>query len=163
MIKVLNILFVTSFIVFIDGDILNRITTDNLKQTIQQPLTVNWEDLIDINYEVKYFKEYEMDISTPVFGSSQKALDGKEILITGFVIPFDENTEYLSLSANPYASCFFCGNASPASVISMYMKNPGKRYMIDDFKTFKGTLHLNYDNPDEFIYILEDAEEVKDK
>jgi len=129
----------------------------------EEPIIVMWEDLIDINYETRFFKDLEMEVSAPIFGMKQKALDGKEIMITGFVIPFDENTEYLSLSANPYASCFFCGNASPASVISMYMKQGGKRYMIDDFKTFKGTLHLNYDDPNEFIYLLKNAEEVETK
>jgi len=40
------------------------------------------------------------------------------------------------------------------------MKDGTKRYEIDDFKTFKGTLHLNYDDPNEFIYILKNAVEV---
>ena len=132
-------------------------TTENQ----QDPIVLKWEDLIDINYKVRYFESLEMDVNAPVFGKTQKALDGKKVIIKGFVIPFDENMEYLSLSANPYASCFFCGNASPASVISMYMKDGTKRYQIDDFKSFKGTLHLNYDDPNEFIYILKDAEEVK--
>jgi hypothetical protein len=126
----------------------------------QDPIVVKWEELIDINYKVRYFESLDMDISAPVFGQAQKSLDGKEVIITGFVIPFDENMKYLSLSANPYASCFFCGGASAASVISMYMKDGTKRYEIDDFKTFKGTLHLNYDDPNEFIYILKNAVEV---
>lgn len=129
----------------------------------QEPLKIDWEVLTDINYKVRYFESLDMDINAPLFGKAQKALDGKEVIITGFVIPFDENMEYLSLSANPYASCFFCGNASQASIISMYMKDGTKRYQIDDFKTFKGTLHLNYDDPNEFIYILKNAEEVSKK
>ena len=65
----------------------------------------------------------------------------------------------MSLSYNPYASCFFCGKASPASVMSMYLKDEDVRYKMDDFKTFRGTLHLNYDDPNEFYYILRDARE----
>ena len=128
----------------------------------QEPIRVEWADLESIEYQMRYFKSYDVDMNTPVFDEKQKALDGKRIIITGFVIPLEENTELLSLSANPYASCFFCGNASPASVMSLYMKDSGKRYMVDDFKTFTGTLRLNYDNPDEFIYYLENAEEVSD-
>jgi len=134
------------------------------KQTdaVQEPIEIRWDDLESIEYKMRFFKPYDAEMSTPVFGEKQKALDGKKIIITGFVIPLEENTDLLSLSANPYASCFFCGNASPASVMSLYMKDPGKRYMIDDFKTFTGTLRLNYNNPDEFIYYLENAEEISD-
>lgn len=158
MMKTFNILLFSISLFLFEG----MITYQNLIQDNQEkPIEVKWEVLIGIDYEVRFFKAYDMDISAPVFSSKQKALDGKEVIITGFVIPFDENMEYLSLSANPYASCFFCGNASPASVISMYMKDGTKRYQIDDFKTFKGVLELNYDNPDEFIYILKNAVEVE--
>jgi len=79
-----------------------------VNESQQDPIVVKWEELIDINYNVRFFESLDMDINAPVFGQAQKALDGKEVIITGFVIPFDENMKYLSLSANPYASCFFC-------------------------------------------------------
>jgi len=125
------------------------------------PIEVDWKVLIDINYKLKYFAQIDMEMHAPVFSKAVKALDGKEVIIEGFVIPFDEKGELLSLSANPYASCFFCGKASPASIISMYLKNKGKgrRYKMDDFKKFRGTLHLNQDDPDEFYYILREAKE----
>jgi len=124
-----------------------------------QPIEIRWEVLMDIQYRLRYFKELNLEMYAPVFGNAQKALDGKEVIIEGFVIPFDAEEELLSLSANPYASCFFCGKASPASVISMYLSNKGKRYKMDDFKKFSGTLHLNTDDPNEFYYILRDAKE----
>ena len=98
-----------------------------------------------------------MELYTPVFPKVVKALDGKEIIVEGFVIPFDQSGELIALSANPFAACFFCGKASPASVISMHLRNKGKRYKMDDFKKFRGTLKLNYDDPDEYYYILQDA------
>jgi len=114
---------------------------------------------MNIKYRLKYFSELDMEMYAPVFPESIKELDGKEIVIEGFVIPFDEEQELLSLSANPYASCFFCGKASPASVISMYLKNKRKRYKMDAFKKFRGKLELNHDNPNEFYYILHNAKE----
>lgn len=114
---------------------------------------------MEINYQLKYFSELEMEIYAPVFPKEIKELDGKEVAIIGFVIPFDEEEQLLSLSANPYAACFFCGQASPASVMSMYLKNKRKRYKVDDFKRFRGTLHLNHDDPNEFYYILRNAVE----
>ena len=43
--------------------------------------------------------------------------------------------------------------------MNMYLKDEGKRYRMDEFKKFRGTLHLNSDDPDEFYYILRDASE----
>lgn len=124
------------------------------------PIKVNWKDLVNINYKLKYFEELETEMYAPEFNEAVTALHEKEVLITGYIIPVDPEGKQLSLSLNPYASCFFCGKASPASVISLYLKKKKKRYKIDDYKTFKGKLYLNYDNPNEFYYILKDAKEV---
>lgn len=128
---------------------------------ISGPVEVDWKVLMDIQYKLQYFKELDMEIYAPVFSEAVKALHGKEIVIEGYVIPIDEEEDLLSLSFNPYASCFFCGKGSPASVMSMYLKEKSKRYKIDDFKKFRGTLYLNHDDPNEFYYILRDAKEVK--
>ena len=125
------------------------------------PIEVDWQRLMDIGYRLQYFEEKDMEMYSPVFPPDVKALHKQIVVIEGFVIPFDEEGDFLSLSFNPYASCFFCGNASPASVLSMYLKKKGKRYKIDDFKKFKGKLYLNQDDPNEFYYVLRDAEEVK--
>ncbi len=124
-----------------------------------EPIDVSWAVLMDIEYKLRYFSELDMEIYAPVFPRAVKALDGKEVAIEGYVIPFDEEGELLSLSYNPYASCFFCGKASPASVMSMYLQKKRKRYKVDDFKKFRGTLHLNRDDPNEFYYILRNARE----
>jgi hypothetical protein len=121
------------------------------------PLEIDWKVLIDIQYRLRFFKKIEQEIYAPVFSNAVKKLEGREVIIEGFVFPFEEEGDLLSLSQNPYASCFFCGKASPASVISMYLKNDSKRYKIDDFKKFRGTLFLNQNDTDEFYYILKDA------
>ncbi|MEL6636542.1 MAG: hypothetical protein AAFW73_23255 [Bacteroidota bacterium] len=125
-----------------------------------KPIKVDWQVLMKIQYQLSYFEALEMEIYTPVFTEAVQSLHGKEVILEGFVIPFDEEAEVLALSYNPYASCFFCGKASPASVISMYLKSKRKRYKVDDFKKFRGTLYLNYDDPNEFYYILRNAREV---
>ncbi|MEO0341354.1 MAG: hypothetical protein AAF242_19360 [Bacteroidota bacterium] len=124
-----------------------------------EPIDVNWDVLTSILYQLRYFSQVDMEIMAPIFPASIQALDGKKVTVEGFVIPFDEEQEILSLSANPFAACFFCGKASPASVISMYLKNEKKRYKMDDFKKFSGTLKLNHDDPDQFYFILEEAVE----
>ncbi|MEM9919502.1 MAG: DUF3299 domain-containing protein [Bacteroidota bacterium] len=122
-----------------------------------KPLEVSWKLLMDIDYKLKYYKEIEMEMYAPIFTKAVKALDGKEISIKGFVIPIDEQDGFFALSANPYASCFFCGKASPASIISIHLKDKNKRYKLDEIKTFSGVMTLNYDNPNEFYYILNNA------
>ena len=135
------------------------VTYNETEQSTEEPTEIAWKALMNIRYRLRYFSELESKIYAPVFPRSIRSLDGKEVVIEGFVIPLDEDEEILALSANPYASCFFCGQASPASVMSMYLKNESGRYKMDDFIKFRGTLHLNNDNPYEFYYILRDAEE----
>ena len=125
-----------------------------------KPIVIDWELLLDIEYQLKYYQSFEMEIYAPVFTEALKAIDGKEVIIKGFVVPFDESGELLALSANPFASCFFCGKASPASVISMYLRKQ-KLYKIDDFRKFRGVLKLNYDDPEEYYYILKNAVPIK--
>lgn len=67
------------------------------------------------------------------------------------------------LSSNPFASCFFCGGAGPESVVGLSLKKNGKRFRTDDYFTFKGKLRLNTDNPDDFNFILDQAEVYEGK
>ena len=96
----------------------------------------------------------------PIFTEDIKKLDGKEIQVEGYVIPVDEKGRYCALSANPYASCFFCGKAGPASVMTIKFKKKNKTFKTDDYIQFKGTLELNYNDINDFYYILNEAEEV---
>lgn len=123
-------------------------------------IRVDWKTLVEIEYELRYFKSIKEEIYAPLFTKEIQALNGKEVVIEGYVIPLDEDTGLVALSANPYASCFFCGKASPASILSLYLKKNNNRYKIDDYRSFKGTLYLNDDDPNEFYYILRDAEEA---
>jgi hypothetical protein len=135
---------------------LNGIENNNA----EDPIVINWELLLDVQSKLHYYKELDMEVNVPQFRQMQKDLDGKEVIIEGFVIPIDDIGFSLALSKYPFANCFFCGKASPASVLSLYLKDQRKRYKVDDFRKFRGTLHLNYDNPYEFYYILRDARAI---
>ncbi len=128
----------------------------------KEVIEIDWDVLMDINYRLKYFESLEMEIYAPVFTKAVQALHEKKVAIEGFVIPFDEEENLLSLSFNPNASCFFCGAASPASVLSLYLKDTRKTYKTDDYRKFEGVLHLNEDDPNEFYYILKNAQEAKE-
>lgn len=129
--------------------------------SLEEPIELDWDLLLDIEYELRYFPEHDVEAYSPIFTKALKAYHEKTVILEGFVIPIDETNDMLALSMNPFASCFFCGNASPASVTSLYLKENTKKYKTDDFVKFKATLYLNKDDLKDFYYILRDAEEVK--
>lgn len=120
-------------------------------------IKVSWTTLTNIKYEEKYFEATDMEMLAPIFTDELKALDGQSVEIEGYVIPLDEKGYEIALSANPYASCFFCGRADAASVMSIYLRDKKRKFKVDMYLHFIGTLKLNYDDPLEFYYILEDA------
>lgn len=124
-----------------------------------KPFEIDWKILTEVHYKQKYFEELDMIAYAPIFHENLNFLHEKEVVVKGFVIPLEGVETPIALSSNPFSSCFFCGQASPASVISVYVKEKNKRYKTDDYKKFKGTLYLNYDDPNNFYYILRNAVE----
>lgn len=129
--------------------------------TLLAPITVSWKTLSDVKFEKKWDDKEGMYVLYPEFGNSVKALEGKEIKISGYVIPVDYNENYYVLSAFPYSACFFCGGAGPESVMSLKFKTKGERFKTDTRLEVTGTLELNSSDIYEMNYILRDAEKVK--
>ena len=122
-----------------------------------EPKRLEWPLLLDLKFRPKWDAELEMPLYAPIFNKQVRALEGAEVTIEGYLIPFDETGAEIAVSANPFASCFFFGKASPASVISVRLRRPSTAYEVDDVRTVRGKLHLNRDDPDEFYYGLRDA------
>ncbi len=101
----------------------------------------------------------------PTFPSVMKALEGKKVMMRGYVIPIEEtgDAQTLVLSANSYTTCFFCGKAGPESIVDIRLKNSSKlrRFKQDEKVGFKGVLRLNDKDYDYFNYIIEEGEWVK--
>jgi len=125
-----------------------------------EPIPVSWKLLANIDFELVYNKKLGMEAYAPIYPETIKQLSGKLVRIKGYVIPYDESQEAVALSANNYASCFFCGKASAASILTLRFAKPGKRYKVDAYRTFEGRLRLNYADPDEFYYVLDQAKEL---
>lgn len=121
---------------------------------------MSWKTLQKIQYDEKYFEEGKGYFMVPKFSDVLKNLDGKTVIVEGFVIPIKEKGDQIALSANPYASCFFCGRSGPASIMTVKLKKPNSSFRIDDYFAFTGVLRLNADNIKEFYYILENAEQI---
>ena len=128
----------------------------------QAQTELTWRQLTDVEFELQYLKEYDARFMVPTFGKDIQAYDGKEVSITGYIIPLDAANTMFVLSKNPYASCFFCGGAGQETIVELWLKPEAiRRYKLDQRLTFKGVFQLNDTDIDHFNYILKDAEPEK--
>ncbi len=115
----------------------------------------NWSTMADVDYE-KSEDEYG-EIYIPKFGENVKAMEGKQVSLKGFIIPFEGMFEpkHIILSSLPIAACFFCGGSGPETVAEAYLEEE-----IDYTAkpvTVTGILKLNNTDYDQLMYILNDA------
>jgi outer membrane murein-binding lipoprotein Lpp len=123
-------------------------------------LRLTWKMLTDVVFTDEYSEEVQAYVPYPTFGAQLQAIEGREVLIEGYIIPLEETGDetILVLSAQPYSSCFFCGGAGPESVMDIKLRPDEKRkFTTDDRMTFRGKLRLNDDDLYYLNYILEDA------
>ena len=120
---------------------------------------LTWHTLTDVSFKEQYVPDLDMYYWKPTFGASVKALEGKEVYITGYVIPVDLDENFYVVSRYPYAQCFFCGGAGPESVVDLRFTGKNRRYKTDERLTFKGRLKLNATDVYQMNYILDGAVE----
>lgn len=122
---------------------------------------IDWKLLAKVDFEDRYHEEYEAWYLFPIFSDKVKALDGKPVIIKGYIIPVDIEDGLYALSAYPFSNCFFCGGAGPESVMSLKFEEKPPHFDTDEVASFTGILRLNDKNVDDFNYILEKAELVE--
>lgn len=123
----------------------------------QEP--INWSYLADVTFEEKYSEDLGYKLHHATFGKMVGEYEGKEVEISGYMIPMDPMGITYVLSKNPNSSCFFCGGAGPETVLELEIKASAiRRYEVDDLKTFKGILKMNKVNDKQMTYVLTDAE-----
>ena len=126
------------------------------------PTKITWETLRDVTFKKKWYPEESVYMLYPTFGPNIAKLNGKEVLLTGYVLPIDAESNLYALSAFPFSACFFCGGAGPESVVGLKFKKNGRKFKTDERHTMKGTLKLNADNIYELNYNIENAEITED-
>ena len=111
-------------------------------------------------YEIDFTKGRDGlgEFEKPVFSESVKSLENKTIVLPGYMVPLENETSSnrIMLSSLPLNACFFCGVGGPETVVEVRLKE--KTSFIDKPIEVKGVLKLNDDDPDQMIYVLEDAE-----
>lgn len=122
-----------------------------------QPSNSNnfWNTLAKVSYQVEEDEYGELYV--PEFADEVKALEGQEITLQGFIIPFEGmfKPDNLILSSLPVDACFFCGTGGPESVAQVYLREEIK-YTARPVK-IKGRLKINSNDINELMYVLEDA------
>ena len=116
-----------------------------------------WNVLADIKYGMRYDEDLEYDVEYPIFADKIKAIEGKEILVKGYMVPLDElrGQNFFVLSAFPYNMCFFCGGAGPETVMEV---NTVKEIEFTEKPILiKGILELNQFDYNHMMYILNEA------
>jgi len=117
--------------------------------------TLNWKLLGQIKYVKKPSKDYPEGVMFPIINPTLKAKNARTIYMTGFIVPID-NKNY-ALSKNVFASCFFCGQAGPETIMGIKFKNPATKLKTDQYVTLQGTFRANDTDVDDWIYHIENA------
>lgn len=118
-----------------------------------------WELFEKVRFSPKYFKEAEAYFDVPTFNEELKALEKKEITLSGYYIPLELDSIFM-LSALPFSSCFFCGGAGPETVAEIQMDKIPK-LSPDQFVKVTGRLRLNDSDINHMNFILEDSKIIK--
>ncbi|WP_350286294.1 hypothetical protein [uncultured Croceitalea sp.] len=116
---------------------------------------LDWSDLTGgISFQTLSLENPFPEFNKATFSEKLAALEGKEVILTGYFLVLDGNQSLYMLSKNPMASCFFCGNGGPETVVGLqFHEKPS--FTMDDLLSVKGVLGLNRDNPNLYYYRLE--------
>lgn len=119
---------------------------------------LDWSDLSKgISWEPYTAEAISPRFQKAAFSSKMEATEGAEVILTGYFLVLDGSQSIYMLSKNPWASCFFCGNGGPETVVGLqFPEKPS--FSMDDLLSVKGILRLNRENPEQFYYLIEKAD-----
>ncbi len=138
--------------------ILGLVIMGSVGMVSAQTKTDSWTMFAKTKFEPKYYEKIGEYLFYPNFTPELKALEGKEISLEGYFVPFaPENGNYIILSKYPMSQCYFCGGGGPESIAEVYFLKGAKPFKVDDLVTVKGKLKLNADDPDHVNFIIKDA------
>ncbi len=158
--KIVQWVFMIVFLNFSDAQ--KSVSLESVAQP-EDYIRIRWNTLAFVEFEDRYNSVFQQFMPYPIFHENVQALDGKKVIISGYLIPLEEtpNETITVLSANPYSSCYFCGGAGPETVMSVNTKGKMKKVDMDKRVTLKGTFKLNNNDLYALFYILNEAELVE--
>lgn len=116
---------------------------------------LKWETLINVEWV------WEDGFYQAIFNESQKELDGKEMIVEGFMFPLEYTRKHRNflISSSPMSDCYFCGPGEAESMV--FVKAAEDVDQTNGPLKMKGTFRLVSDASMGVIYELEDARVVK--
>tara|TARA_E500000331_G_C16923451_1_gene568756 strand:- start:135 stop:563 length:429 start_codon:yes stop_codon:yes gene_type:complete len=121
-------------------------------------IEITWSDLEDVQFSDLYIEEVDEYVLYPHFGPIVRDLEGKEVILSGYILALSPEEGYYVLSKGPFASCFFCGSGGPETIVELNLKSEKDYFMMDQFITIKGVFRLNSEDIYHCNYILDYAE-----
>ena len=124
----------------------------------QGQTVLDWGDLSDgISWVLSSPGDIFAGFQRATFSPELKALEGKQVIITGYLLVLDGKQSVYLLSKNPMASCFFCGNGGPETILDLkFTEKPS--FVMDELLSVQGTLHLNGNDPNACYFRIENAD-----
>jgi hypothetical protein len=156
-------LLICSFFASAKVSSLSKCAKDDAEKSafIATPIdSLNWKLLGMIKFIKKADKEYG-EVMYPQVSPLLKQKAKKQIAISGFIIPIDNET--FALSKNVFASCFFCGQAGPETIMGIKFKGETPKLKTDQYVTLVGTFRINENDVEDWIYHIDNAVIVKGK
>ncbi len=124
---------------------------------------ISWDQLADVTWAETYIDSLGYNQIQGTFGEEIRGLHGKEITISGYVIPLDAMGLSYALSKSSFASCFFCGQAGPETVMDLNVtpRSIKAHRQKEMLLTFTGILLVRESNDTGLHYTLDQASEVE--
>lgn len=115
-----------------------------------------WKSLSTVSYKIE--EDESGSLYVPQFSDAAKALEGTEVSVSGYIVPFDGmfKPQHIILSSLPLSACFFCGVGGPETVMEVFLTDPIKYTESPVIVT--GKLKLNGTDYEKLMYVLEEAE-----
>lgn len=143
---------------FVDEDVV-KMSASEKEEFIEKSMfsdTLTWRLLGLIKYVKKPHPEYEEGAMYPIINTALKQKSGKEIVMSGYVIPIDHKS--FALSKNTFAACFFCGKAGPETITGLNFKSKTlPKLKTDQYITVKGIFRTNDKDVEDWIYHIDEA------
>ncbi|MEL6390064.1 MAG: hypothetical protein AAFQ02_07860 [Bacteroidota bacterium] len=122
---------------------------------------LDWDQIGMVSWKEEYDASLGYDVTIGEYDERIMAIEGKDVIVKGYVIPLDALGISYALSRTSFASCFFCGEAGPETV--MELRVPPKSIAPDRLKntllTFQGRFQIRISNEKGLHYVLLNATE----
>lgn len=121
-----------------------------------------WKMFAGISLERKYVEEADGHYRLPVFTPEIIEMEGKEIEISGYYLPYAKEDSVIIISRYPNSSCFYCGQAGIESVAMVELVNVAPDFRTDQRLSVKGKLVLNNTNVNKLAFVVTGAKVRKE-